>query len=151
MPGSMAAATMPGIDAAVVAAARRWIGTPYQHQASLRGEGCDCIGLVCGIWRELGRPPLPPLPPYGRDWAETCGRELLLEGLARHFQPQPIASRRAGLVAAFRWRPGAVAKHAAVLTAADRMIHVHEGIAVSEVWLGPWLLRRLCGLFSFGD
>jgi NlpC/P60 family putative phage cell wall peptidase len=33
--------------------ARSWIGTPYQHQASLKGVGCDCIGLVRGVWRAV--------------------------------------------------------------------------------------------------
>ena len=30
-----------------------WIGTPYRHQASRKGVGCDCLGLVLGVWREL--------------------------------------------------------------------------------------------------
>ena len=25
---------------------RSWIGTPYRHQASLKGVGCDCLGLL---------------------------------------------------------------------------------------------------------
>jgi len=37
----------------IVAEARRWIGTPYRHQASLIGVGCDCLGLVRGIWRAV--------------------------------------------------------------------------------------------------
>ncbi|MFZ1680734.1 MAG: peptidase P60, partial [Rhizobiaceae bacterium] len=32
----------------VVAEAERWIGTPYRHQGSTRGVGCDCLGLVLG-------------------------------------------------------------------------------------------------------
>ena len=36
---------------AIVAEARAWIGTPYRHQASLKGVGCDCLGLVRGVWR----------------------------------------------------------------------------------------------------
>ena len=39
--------------ARTVAAARLWTGTPYHHQASLRGVGCDCLGLVRGVWRDL--------------------------------------------------------------------------------------------------
>ena len=35
----------------IVAAARSWIGTPYRHQASLKGVGCDCLGLVRGVGR----------------------------------------------------------------------------------------------------
>ena len=39
---------------AVVAAARAWLGTPFQHQARVKGVGVDCIGLVIGVARELG-------------------------------------------------------------------------------------------------
>ena len=38
---------------AIVSEARRWIGTPYRHQASLIGVGADCLGLVRGVWRNL--------------------------------------------------------------------------------------------------
>ena len=37
----------------IVAAARGWAGTPYHHQASVKGVGCDCLGLIRGLWREL--------------------------------------------------------------------------------------------------
>ncbi|EWS52660.1 MULTISPECIES: hypothetical protein [unclassified Methylibium] len=40
--------------AQVVAAARGWIGTPYQHQQRLKGVAVDCAGLVIGVARELG-------------------------------------------------------------------------------------------------
>ncbi len=39
----------------VVAIARDWIGTPYVHQASAQGAGCDCLGLLRGVWRALIR------------------------------------------------------------------------------------------------
>ena len=45
----------------IIAAARGWIGTPYRHQASLKGVGADCLGLVRGVWREvMGDEPEPP-------------------------------------------------------------------------------------------
>ena len=63
----------------VITAARGWLGTPYHDQASVKGVGCDCLGLVRGVWRELhGAEPLP-LPPYSRDWGETGTREPLAE------------------------------------------------------------------------
>ena len=37
----------------IAAAARGWCGTPYAHQASLKGTGTDCLGLVRGVWREV--------------------------------------------------------------------------------------------------
>ncbi|GAB4511253.1 MAG: peptidase [Roseibium sp.] len=43
---------MTGED--IVAAARRWLGTPFHHQGRVRGVGVDCAGLVIGAARELG-------------------------------------------------------------------------------------------------
>jgi cell wall-associated NlpC family hydrolase len=40
--------------AQVVAQARTWIGTPFHHQARLKGVGVDCAGLVIGVARDLG-------------------------------------------------------------------------------------------------
>jgi NlpC/P60 family putative phage cell wall peptidase len=64
----------------VVSAARRWLGTPYHDQASVIGVGCDCLGLVRGVWREVVGPEPFPIPPYSRDWGETGPREVLAEG-----------------------------------------------------------------------
>ncbi|MGH8585287.1 MAG: NlpC/P60 family protein [Gammaproteobacteria bacterium] len=38
----------------VVAVARTWLGTPYHHQASIKGVGADCIGFVKGVALEAG-------------------------------------------------------------------------------------------------
>ena len=45
---------------AIVAEARSWIGTHYRHQQSLKGVGCDCLGLLRGVWRAVyGQEPEP--------------------------------------------------------------------------------------------
>ncbi len=72
----------------IVAAARRWIGTPYQHQASLIHVGCDCLGLVRGVWREVIGPEPEDIPPYTPDWAEAGAAETLLGAADRHFGPR---------------------------------------------------------------
>ena len=71
-----------GID--VVTAARAWIGTPYVHQASVKGVGCDCLGLLRGVWRELHGAEPEAAPPYSPDWAETTGAETMYLALKRH-------------------------------------------------------------------
>ena len=69
----------PTASTAVLAIARAWIGTPYLHQASVQGVGCDCLGLARGIWRALhGQEPWE-VPPYSRDWGEAGRREVLAE------------------------------------------------------------------------
>lgn len=38
----------------VIAEARTWIGTPFAHQGRIKGEWCDCAGLIVGVARALG-------------------------------------------------------------------------------------------------
>lgn len=133
----------------VIALARNWIGTPYHHQASVRGVGTDCLGLVRGIWRELyGRDAERP-PPYSRDWAEASGRETMLEAATRHLIAIPPEAADAGDVVVFRLREGVVAKHAAILSGSTTIIHAIEGAPVSEVPLSPWWRRRIAAAFAF--
>lgn len=135
--------------AAAVAAARAWIGTPYHHQAALRGAGCDCLGLVRGIYRDLhGYDPEVPQP-YSGDWAEATGNEAMLAAARRHLLEKPVAELTDGDVVLFRMRPDAVVKHAAIASGGGRMIHAQEGAAVSEVPLAPWWRRRIAAVFQF--
>lgn len=133
----------------IIAEARSWVGTPYRHQASLKGVGCDCLGLLRGIWREVAghEPELPP--PYSADWAEANRRETLAEAARRHLVEVPFAALEAGDVLLFRWRPHLPAKHCAILVAPDRMIHAHDGVAVAEVHFANWWRRRLAFAFRF--
>jgi NlpC/P60 family putative phage cell wall peptidase len=140
---------MPITPDLIIAEARSWIGTPYRHQASLRGVGCDCLGLVRGVWRALHGEEPERMPPYSRDWAEATARETLAEAGARHLVPIAREAMQAGDVLLFRWRAGLVAKHAAILTADASMVHAHDGAAVAEVAFAPWWRRRLAYVFRF--
>lgn len=133
---------------AIVAAARMWLGTPYLHQASLCGVGCDCLGLVRGVWRAVIGPEPEAPPPYTPDWAEAGGGEPLAAACARHLTPLAPATARAGDVVLFRWRAGLPAKHAGILTSDLTMIHAHDGARVAESPLGPWR-RRIAFAFRF--
>ena len=134
---------------AIVAEARSWIGTPYRHQASAKGAGCDCLGLVRGVWRALYGEEPEAVPPYRPEWAELGGQELMLEAARRRLRPSHAAGP--GDVLLFRMGPGAPVKHAAVASGEDRMIHAYWGRAVVESWIVPWWRGRLAGVFSFPD
>ena len=132
----------------IVAAARDWIGTPYLHQASLRGVGCDCLGLLRGVWRDvLGAEPEVPAP-YTPDWAEVGMGDCLAEAARRHLVEIAPAEAEAGDVLLFRWRAGLPAKHVGILSDPGTIIHAHDGIAVTQVPLGLWR-RRIAHAFRF--
>jgi NlpC/P60 family putative phage cell wall peptidase len=54
-----------------------------------------------------------------------------------------------GFFLRFRWRANLPAKHAAIVTAKDLMVHAHDGAAVAEVTIAPWWRRRLAYAFRF--
>ncbi len=140
---------------AVVAAARGWIGTPYVHQASARGLGTDCLGLVRGIWRELyGREP-ERVPTYTQDWAEPQGDEVLRDAAFRHLRRVDArAVPAAGELILFRMRSGSIAKHLGIVGKAGpepTFIHAYSGHGVVENSLSePWM-RRVAERFRFPD
>ncbi|WP_417691554.1 NlpC/P60 family protein [Roseibium sp.] len=138
----------------IVAAARSWIGTPYVHQAATKGAGCDCLGLVRGVWREvMGSEPETP-PPYTRDWAERKREETLRDAASRHMDPVPIDQAGPGDVLLFAFKTNLPAKHCAILTTAiddpaPRIIHAHERLPVAEVALVPGWRRKIRFAFGF--
>jgi NlpC/P60 family putative phage cell wall peptidase len=135
----------------IIAAARGWIGTPYRHQASRKQVGCDCLGLVRGVWRDCYGSEPETLPPYSPDWAEAGAGETLAAAARRHMREIDPAELRPGDLVLFRWRPHLPAKHAGLLSAEGRMIHAQDGAAVSEVWLSAWWRRRIAFAFRFPD
>jgi NlpC/P60 family putative phage cell wall peptidase len=134
---------------AIIATARLWLGTPYHHQASVRGVGTDCLGLIRGIYRDLYGEEPAAVPGYSRDWAEASGEETLLTAAGAHLVELPRDIARAGDILIFRWRDGLAAKHAGIISAPDRMIHAVEGAAVCEVSLSPWWRRHCAATFAF--
>lgn len=38
----------------IVDEARSWVGTPFRHQARIKGLGVDCVGLLVGVGEVLG-------------------------------------------------------------------------------------------------
>jgi len=139
----------------VVTTARRWLGTPYRHQASLKGVGADCLGLVRGVWREVVGAEPETIPAYAPDWAETGGEETLLTAARRWLVEIEVGEAAVGDVLLFRMSPEAPAKHCAILSADDgpepRMIHAYWGRSVVESWMGPWWRRRLVAAFIWPE
>lgn len=134
--------------AAIVAEARRWIGTPYAHQASLFQVGCDCLGLLRGVWRALYGAEPAPTPPYAPSWSIAAQGEPLLAAAQRYLvalddDPHP------GDVLLFHWRANLPAAHVAILVAEDRFVHAHDGAAVAEIACSRWWRRHRAGVFSF--
>lgn len=86
----------------IVSEARGWLGTPYCHGASVKGVGCDCLGLVRGVWRAVFGGEPERADPYSPDWAEAVGEERLRDAARRHLAEIPVAQARPGDLLLFR-------------------------------------------------
>ncbi len=141
------------MSAAVVAAARGWIGTPYLHQAAARGVGADCLGLVRGVWAELIGGAPEPVPAYTPDWSEPSGKERLMDAAGRHLirrgADEPAC---AGDVLLFRMRSRGVAKHLGIVAETGpraTFVHAYGGHSVVESALtAPWA-RRIAARYGW--
>lgn len=133
----------------ILNAAEGWIGTPYHHQASLKGVGCDCLGLVRGIWREVfGEEPEAP-PPYRPDWSVRDEGDPLRAAADRWLVPISEDALQPGHVVLFRIRPDWPARHCAIVFTPSSLLHAYWGRAVQETAFTPWWQKRVAGAYAF--
>lgn len=119
---------------ALVAVARRWVGTPYHHQARLRGIGVDCAGLIAavghdaGVLPDLDREAWKPIARYGRQ-----PNPKHMAAVLRRFLFQIDESPLIGDVAWIEWREG-LPMHLAILADLDgRPMIIHALGEAGEV------------------
>lgn len=134
----------------IIELAREWIGTPYHHQASVKGVGCDCIGLVRGVFAELYGY-MPFVPPYSWDWGDANGNEDLIAAGFRYLEPVKLSDMMPGDVIAIRWKRARVAKHVLLLTESARAIHAYNKAPVTEIYLNEWWLTKIALVFRFPE
>lgn len=133
----------------VAAEAIGWIGTPYRHQGTRKGVGCDCLGLVRGVWLGLYGFRLPDPDPYAPDWAEASGAGRLLAELRLRFR-ETREEPAVGNLLLFRWRAHLPAKHMGILVDHASFIHAYEGGGgVVRSRLVPQWRRRIAAVFAF--
>lgn len=128
----------------IVAEARRWIGTPYQHQAHTKAAGCDCAGLVAGVAVAIGVVNIDWWNNEGLTYA-GYGRQPangLLERICDGFMSR-VDSMQPGDVVGIRW--GRETQHLAIVVPYQHggfaMIHALESNGcviehrINDVWM----------------
>lgn len=117
----------------VVEEARKWLGTPYHHRASVQGHGCDCAQLLVRAFSGAGLIEYFVPAVYSMDWhlhrseekylAEV---EKILHRVSDDDTPQylrPTQEFLPGEVLMFRL--GRTYSHSAMVTEWPRVIHAY--------------------------
>ena len=134
----------------IVGAARAWLGTPYRHRASTPGAGCDCLGLVRGVWRTLygAEPAAPAAAAPGGGGAGRGGG-----GGAAAAPPwaRPAGAPLAGELVLFRLQRNLPPRHCGIMVSGERFIHAQEGLGVVEANLGESWRKRVAAVFEFPE
>jgi cell wall-associated NlpC family hydrolase len=138
---------MPVTRSEIVQAARAWLGTPFHHQACVKGRGADCAGLAKGIALELGI--ITPeqalaIPANYKAHPDPAVMRATLEAYMLPVWPAQLGD--------WLWlaATGKQPTHMAMVASDATMIHAHaESGAVVEHALRPAHTRTAKGAYSY--
>lgn len=131
----------------IISEAKSWVGTPYHHQARIKGVGVDCANLIAGIFEECGFIPIN-LEPYSLQWHLHNKEEKMINILLSYGclkvdtnDPSP------GQIITFQM--GKVSGHIGIMVDNERFIHadIYANKVVEVTFGGVWK-RRLSGVFN---
>jgi NlpC/P60 family putative phage cell wall peptidase len=121
---------------AVVAEAKSWMGTPWHHQARVKGAGVDCANFVIAAYANSGTMPditLKQLGNYPRDWHIHKTEERFLTFVPNFAVEITESELKPGDLILFRIRSGRVFSHAAIVV--DYPQGIHASLADGSVVL----------------
>jgi len=129
----------------IIREARTWIGTPFHHQARVKGAGVDCANLLVAVYCGLGLAELPKIDPYSQDWHLHHDEPRFINMLLNYCEPtdKPLA----GDIAMFQY--GRQAAHGAIVIDENTVIHAWRDagqVVETQIKLSP-LEKRLVGFY----
>jgi cell wall-associated NlpC family hydrolase len=87
----------------VIAEARKWIGTPFHHQACVCQQGVDCANLIAGVGLALGLVP-HPLTDQERVYRRVPDPDRMRSIIAKYLDP--VDTPQPGDILHMGWRKG---------------------------------------------
>lgn len=107
---------------AIINEARTWIGTKWQHQASLKGVACDCVGLLRGTLGNLTGEKYIENVDYSATWHLFKKEEQLYNNMAMYTKEIPKEEMLPGDLILFGFGKGP-AHHCGILATPTTFIH----------------------------
>ena len=130
----------------VIHEAMSWLGTPYHHEARVKGAGVDCGQFPAAVYEACGLIPAVEIGPYPPDWHMHRGDERYLGYVETHFEktesPQP------GDLALFRF--GRAISHSGIVIEWPIIIHAYitaRAVVLDDAIANKDLEKRLVGFW----
>lgn len=133
-----------------------WVGTPYHHQACVKGAGVDCAMLVAGVARALGLEVLNTPTNYSTQWNLHSEDPWLIRVLEQQgCKQKPIEETQPGDIICFE--VGRTFGHLGIMVSDTTFVHAciqrknrgSELGVVEEVTLGADWKKRHKATYSF--
>ena len=144
---------MNTISDQLVQEARTWVGTPYHHQARVKGVGVDCANLIAGIAEACGYEPVI-LQPYSTQWHLHNSEEKLLNILESYGCTATTLEEQfgnyEGSIITFKF--GHVSSHVGIFTSPNTFVHADVRIGkVTEVSLNGQWANHFSGIYKLPE
>ncbi len=109
----------------LVKEAREWIATPYHHQASIKGVGCDCVGFLAEVAMTCGAITPALRAQFPTDYSRQPSAQSLRRLVAGVCYPVAFPMRAPGDIVLLRFE--IEPQHLGMLTRLDPDYIIHCG------------------------
>ena len=123
----------------IVAEVQTWLGTPYHHQADVKGAGVDCGMILVRVYHTSGLIPDIDPRPYPHDWNLHRDDERYL-GWVKQFGWE-VAEPQPGDIVVYRF--GRSFSHGGIYIGNGQIVHAYigRGVVLSELDEGELAAR----------
>lgn len=132
---------------AIATEAATWLGTPYHHQARIKGAGVDCALLLCEVYLAAGVIPFIDPTPYPQNWHIHRNDERYLGFVTQHAHASNAPPELGDLIL---FKFGRAFSHAGIYVGNDQVIHslLFNGVICTGLFDAP-LARRETLVYTF--
>lgn len=132
----------------VITEATKWLGTPFEHQAMVKGAGVGCGTLLIGVYGQCGIavPKVEALGHFAHDWHLHTTEERYLT-IVKTFAVE-VEKPTSGDIVLFRY--GRVFAHSGIVLRWPLVIHVmwNRHVELGNADLAPLGPRRTAKFLS---
>ena len=132
----------------IVHAAKLWLGTPFHLQGRVKNVGCDCLGLLMGIAKELNLKATDgtPLVNFDRsDYHIIHDGKILEEQLDKLLEQTDQIEEGSLLLLEYDKNP----QHLAIASSNNSIIHAHiKHRMVVEHSIDVWIRNKIKKIYK---